>query len=175
MGFPAGLVVKNISGLERSPGKGNDNPLQYSCLKKSHGQEEPGIVKSGMRLSTQAQRHWAFCWPVGILKQVYLCPRSPRLSSFCPSEFLPPQPYWITMLTKLQTCLASKPFLKLLPQFKMQNSAFKLGVPPGLPQTALSPVLFTWPAYPYLPQVSEPLLVNATGSPKTLGWMNETS
>ena len=31
MGFPAGLVVKNISGLERSPGKGNDNPLQYSC------------------------------------------------------------------------------------------------------------------------------------------------
>ena len=39
------LVVKNlpanagdagsISGLERSPGGGNDNPLQYSCLEKS--------------------------------------------------------------------------------------------------------------------------------------------
>ena len=45
MGFPGGLVVKNlpaspgdagdtvlIPGLGRSPGEGNDNPLQYSCL-----------------------------------------------------------------------------------------------------------------------------------------------
>ena len=44
-GFPGGAVVKNlpanagdardvgsISGLGRSPGGGNDNPLQYSCL-----------------------------------------------------------------------------------------------------------------------------------------------
>ena len=41
-GFPGGLVVKNppanagdlglIPGLERSPGEGNGNPLQYSCL-----------------------------------------------------------------------------------------------------------------------------------------------
>ena len=44
-GFPCGTVVKNlpanagdardvgsISGLGRSPGGGNDNPLQYSCL-----------------------------------------------------------------------------------------------------------------------------------------------
>ena len=40
--FPGGAVVKNppasagdtgsIPGLVRSPGKGNDNPLQYSCL-----------------------------------------------------------------------------------------------------------------------------------------------
>ena len=43
-GFPGGTVVKNlpanvgnagdlglISGLGRSPGEGNDNPLQYSC------------------------------------------------------------------------------------------------------------------------------------------------
>ena len=43
--FPSGSVVKNppanaetagdmglIPGLERSPGEGNDNPLQYSCL-----------------------------------------------------------------------------------------------------------------------------------------------
>ena len=28
-----------IPGLERSPGKGNDNPLQYSCLENSM---EPG-------------------------------------------------------------------------------------------------------------------------------------
>ena len=42
MGFPAGSVVKNppadvgdvgsVSGSGRSPGRGNDNPLQYSCL-----------------------------------------------------------------------------------------------------------------------------------------------
>ena len=41
-GFPGGPVVKNppanagdtslIPGLGRSPGEGNDNPLQYSCL-----------------------------------------------------------------------------------------------------------------------------------------------
>ena len=45
------LVVKNspanvgdlrdmgsIPGLGRSPGEGNGNPLQYSCLENSHGQ-----------------------------------------------------------------------------------------------------------------------------------------
>ena len=41
MGFPGGSVVKNapanagdaslIPGVGRSPGEGNDNPLQYSC------------------------------------------------------------------------------------------------------------------------------------------------
>ena len=48
MGFPAGSVVKNppanagdtrdvgsVPGSGRSPGEGNDNPLQYSCLEKS--------------------------------------------------------------------------------------------------------------------------------------------
>ena len=44
MGLPSGSVVKNppaqredvgsIPGSERSPGEGNDNPLQYSCLGK---------------------------------------------------------------------------------------------------------------------------------------------
>ena len=47
LGFPDGIAVKNllanaqdargmgsISGLGRSPGVGNDNPLQYSCLEK---------------------------------------------------------------------------------------------------------------------------------------------
>ena len=42
MGFPGGSEVKasasnagdlgSISGLGRSPGEGNGNPLQYSCL-----------------------------------------------------------------------------------------------------------------------------------------------
>ena len=27
----------SIPGLERSPGEGTGNPLQYSCLEKSHG------------------------------------------------------------------------------------------------------------------------------------------
>ena len=41
-GFPGGSVVKNlptsagdmgsVSGLGKSPGGGNGNPLQYSCL-----------------------------------------------------------------------------------------------------------------------------------------------
>ena len=48
MGFPGGSVVKNppanagdagsIPGSGRSPGGGNGNPLQYSCLENSHGQ-----------------------------------------------------------------------------------------------------------------------------------------
>ena len=43
MGFPVGSVVKNpfansgdagsIPGSRRSPGEGNGNPFQYSCLK----------------------------------------------------------------------------------------------------------------------------------------------
>ena len=50
-GFPGGSVVKNstanegttgdsssIPGLGRYPGRGNGNPLQYSCQKKFHGQ-----------------------------------------------------------------------------------------------------------------------------------------
>ena len=47
-GFSGGSVVKNlpanagdtgsIPGLERSPGEGNGNPLQYSCLESPHGQ-----------------------------------------------------------------------------------------------------------------------------------------
>ena len=48
MGFPGGRVVKNLSanagdardagsipGSGRSPGVGNGNPLQYSCLENS--------------------------------------------------------------------------------------------------------------------------------------------
>ena len=30
-----------IPGSRRSPGEGNGNPLQYSCLEKSHGQRNP--------------------------------------------------------------------------------------------------------------------------------------
>ena len=37
-GFPGGSDVKNLPakpGLGRSPGEGNGNPLQYSCLENS--------------------------------------------------------------------------------------------------------------------------------------------
>ena len=47
MGFPGGSEVKAsacnagdlglIPGLGRSPGEGNDNPLQYSCLENPMG------------------------------------------------------------------------------------------------------------------------------------------
>ena len=47
-GKPGGSLVKNppanagdagsIPGSGRSPAEGRDNPLQYSCLEKSHGQ-----------------------------------------------------------------------------------------------------------------------------------------
>ena len=30
--------VGSVPGSGRSPGKGNGNPLQYSCLENSHGQ-----------------------------------------------------------------------------------------------------------------------------------------
>ena len=48
VGFPGGLISKesacdigdlgSIPGLERSPGGGHSNPLQYSCLENPHGQ-----------------------------------------------------------------------------------------------------------------------------------------
>jgi len=51
MGFPSGSVIENptanmgdtgsIFGLERAPGKGNGNLLQYSCL-GIPWTEEPG-------------------------------------------------------------------------------------------------------------------------------------
>ena len=63
-GFPGGTVVKNpptnagdlgliptlglIPGLRRSPERGNGNPLQYSCLKKSMDREAWCITVHGV-------------------------------------------------------------------------------------------------------------------------------
>ena len=55
--------VGSIPGLERSPGAGHGNALQYSCLENPHGQRSlagysPWAVKRGdttERLSTAAQ------------------------------------------------------------------------------------------------------------------------
>ena len=64
--FPGGSEVKasasnegdpgSIPGLGRSPGEGNDNPLQYSCLENPMDREAwqatvHGVAKSWTRLS----------------------------------------------------------------------------------------------------------------------------
>ena len=66
MGFPGGSEVKasasnagdlgSIPGSRRSPGEGNGNPLQYSCLEKPMDGEAwyatvHGVAKSQTRLS----------------------------------------------------------------------------------------------------------------------------
>ena len=46
----------SISGLGRSPGGGNNNPLQYSCLKKSYGQRSlEGYSPKGCRESDMTE------------------------------------------------------------------------------------------------------------------------
>ena len=71
MDFPGGSVIKNplinagdarevglISGSERSPGGGNGNPLQYSCLKspKDRGAWQ-GTQSMGSHTHTHIHTH----------------------------------------------------------------------------------------------------------------------
>ena len=74
-----------ISGSERSPGVGNDNPLPYSCLKyrqalslKFHGQRSLtavlGVTKRRTRLNTHACSHVSDdCLISGTLKLKFKC------------------------------------------------------------------------------------------------------
>ena len=40
----------SIPGSVRSPGEGNGNPLQYSCLENPHGQRSPvGYIPQGRK------------------------------------------------------------------------------------------------------------------------------
>ena len=72
MGFPGDAVIKNppasaedtglIPGSGRSPGGGNGNPLQYSCLKNPMDREAwratvQGVTKSQTPRSDQAGTH----------------------------------------------------------------------------------------------------------------------
>ena len=60
-GFPSGSVGKEsacnagdqglIPGLGRSPGEGNGNPLQYSCLEKSMNREAWQVTVHGITKS----------------------------------------------------------------------------------------------------------------------------
>ena len=77
LGLPSGTVVKNVLanagvtggggsvlGLLRTPGVGNGNPLQYSCLKKSMDRGAwqaivHGVAKSCTSLSTHTHTHWS--------------------------------------------------------------------------------------------------------------------
>ena len=64
LGFSGGLDSKEstysegdlqlIPGSGRSPKEGNGNPLQYSCLEKSHGQRNLAGYKS---MGSQRVRH----------------------------------------------------------------------------------------------------------------------
>ena len=71
-GFPGGSAGKEsacnagdvglIPGLGRSPGEGNGNPLQYSCLENSTDRgawqaEVHGVTKSQTQMSKHAHTH----------------------------------------------------------------------------------------------------------------------
>ena len=75
LGFPGGTEVKNppanagdtrdtgsISGLGRSPGGGNGNLIQYSCLENSMDRGAwwaivHGVAKSQTQLSARTHKH----------------------------------------------------------------------------------------------------------------------
>ena len=47
----------SIPGLGRSPDEGNDNPLQYACLEKSHGQRNlVGYSPWGLKESDKTEQ-----------------------------------------------------------------------------------------------------------------------
>ena len=74
LGFPGGSEVKasacnagdlgSIPGSGRSPGEGNGNPLQYSCLENPMDRgvwwaTVHGVAKSRTRLSKQLNLGWS--------------------------------------------------------------------------------------------------------------------
>ena len=79
-GFPGGSEVKAsvcnagdlglIPGLERSPGEGNGNPLQYSCLENPMDGEPGGLQSTGHKESNTTQRlHFHYVY---FIKHVYI-------------------------------------------------------------------------------------------------------
>ena len=49
--------VSSIHWSGRSPGEGNGNPLQYSCLKKSHGQRSLASYNPWVTKESEAELH----------------------------------------------------------------------------------------------------------------------
>ena len=83
MGFPGGSEVKasacnagdlgSIPGLGRSPGEGNGNPLQYSCLENCMDRGAwwatvQGVAKSRTRLSNFTSLHFILQYKIKGLK-----------------------------------------------------------------------------------------------------------
>ena len=72
-----------IPGLGRSPGEGNDNPLQYSCLENSMDRGAWGLQSIGMWLTD-----WiTTCYPL-TTKGWDPCTSSPGLVLYGPSHLL---------------------------------------------------------------------------------------
>ena len=67
MGFPGGSVVKNLPSNAgnmgsipesgRSPGEGNDNPLQYTCLENSMDREAWQATVYGVAKESDMTEH----------------------------------------------------------------------------------------------------------------------
>ena len=79
------LVVKNptsnagdtedvdlIPGLERSPGGGNDNPLQYPCLENSTGRGAWGAVVHGACKESDTTEHAYIYMYIYLFRYVYI-------------------------------------------------------------------------------------------------------
>ena len=49
--------IGSVPGLERSPGGGNGNPLQYSCLEDSLDKEVHGVAKNQTQMSAHTCIH----------------------------------------------------------------------------------------------------------------------
>ena len=63
----------SIHGLGRSPGKGNGNPLQYSCLGKSTGWRSlVGYSPWGCKEMDMTERLHFYFWKLYILKYIYI-------------------------------------------------------------------------------------------------------
>ena len=115
MGLPGGTVVKNspssagdvaevgsipVSG--RSPGGGNGNPLQYSCLENPMDRGAwwatvHGVTKSRTQLNTHTQTHWLnsytslfyFGWWLCRLQYVVCCQTNISIVVECYNSILP--------------------------------------------------------------------------------------
>ena len=83
MGFPGGSVVKNqpanagvmgsIPGSGRSPGEGNGNPLQYSCLENPHGQRSPVGYSSRRRKESDMTEQLSTAQHMKSKEEKYTC------------------------------------------------------------------------------------------------------
>ena len=88
----AGDTWDVISGSGRSPGVGNGNPPQYSCLKTPMGREAYGAIARGVAKSQISLSNWACSlhsrtWtPTTISKLFLLLLRSPKDLSHSPPK-----------------------------------------------------------------------------------------